>query len=98
MRIPTVVTKCKVASGVAVAVMAAGTIIEQPWLRGWALLAAVYAVGLCLRAAVDRAAEEVRAYIKKWSHQVFEDGFKSGVETGREMEAAERFVAQVDRH
>lgn len=97
MRIPTVLTKCKVTSGVAVAVMVAGSILDQPWIRGWSILVAVYAVGLCIRMAVERAAEAVKAYIRKWSHETFESGFKSGVDQGREMEAAERFIAEVDR-
>lgn len=93
MRLPTVLLSCKVMSGVSVVVMTAGSITEHPWLRGWSLLVAVYAVGLCLRAAVERAAREVMLQMKKWAHKPFEDGLKAGVELGREMEATERFIA-----
>lgn len=78
--------------------MTTGTVIGVEWLQRWALLIAIAAVGLCLTVAVERAADAIKVYVQKWSHQVFEDGFRSGVEQGREMEAAERFVAQVDRH
>lgn len=82
-------------SGAAVGLMLVGTITEQTWLTGWALLISVFAVALGLTAAVERAAETVKVYVRKWSHQAFEDGFKGGVEAGREMEAAERFVREV---
>jgi hypothetical protein len=96
VRVPSVVTKCKVMSGAAIGVMAAGSILEHSWMRGWSLLIAVYAVGLCLRSAVDRGAERIKAYVRVWALETFESGFKSGVEQGREMEAAERFIASVE--
>ena len=98
VRVPTVITKCKVTAGVAVVAMTIGTLLDASWIRGWSLLIAVYAVGLCLRTAVDKGVEAVRANVKQWSHQVFQDGFRSGVEQGRAMEAAERFIEKVDRH
>lgn len=42
--------------------------------------------------AVERGVEHVKAYVKVWSLETFESGFKQGVEQGREMEAAERFI------
>lgn len=97
MRIPTVLTNCKVVSGVAVGAMVMGTIQDQQWARSWSLLLAVYAVGLCLKAAIQAAAEAIKLHLQKWSHQAFEDGWRSGVEQGREMEATERFLASTDR-
>lgn len=79
-------------SGASIATMATGSLTDHQWMRGWSLLVAVYAVGLCLRAAVDKGVEHVKAYVKVWSLQTFESGFKQGVEQGREMEAAERFI------
>jgi hypothetical protein len=93
VRIPTVVTKCKVTACVSILAMMTGTVLDTAWIRGWALLIAAYALALCLRTAVQQGVAETQAYIKRWSHQVFEDGFRSGVEQGREMEAAERFIA-----
>lgn len=93
MRIPTVLTKCKITSGAAVLAMAVGTVLGVEWLQRWALLIAICAVGLCLAVAIERAAEAIKTYVQKWSHQVFQDGFRSGVEQGREMEATERFLA-----
>lgn len=93
MRIPTVLMNCKVVSAVAVVAMVAGTILDQQWARSWSILLAVYAVGLCLQVAVANAAEAIKLHLQKWSHQAFEDGWRSGVEQGREMEAAERFIA-----
>ena len=91
---PTALTKCRVISGVAVGLMAAGTFVEQtPWLKAWALLVAVYAAALFLGATVQVAAAHMEAYIKKWVFRSFEDGFKGGVDAGREIEAAERFIA-----
>lgn len=101
MRVPTVLTKCKIASGLAIGLIAAGSLSEHvPWLRAWGLLVAVYAVALFLGAAVEAAAETVQAYVKKWAHQSFEDGFKGGVDVGREMEAARQFIAATtpERH
>lgn len=93
MRVPIVLTKFKVMAGGAVILMAASTVADLDWLARWSLLASVLAVGVLLGAAVREAADSVNAYIKKWSHQTFESGFKAGVEQGREMEAAERFIA-----
>lgn len=90
---PKWLSKCKALVGLSVILMAAGTVTEMDWFRGWSLLVAVYAVGLFLKAAIVVATEKVLGYIRKWAHQTFEDGFKGGVEVGREMEAAERFIA-----
>lgn len=98
MRIPTALTKCKVTSITAIAVMVIGSITDHQWMRGWSLLLAVYAVGLCLRTAIERGAGHVKAYVKVWSLDTFESGFKQGVEQGREMEAAERFIAGSRHH
>jgi len=93
VRIPTVLLKCKVMSGCAVALMAASTIGDLDWLARWSILASILAAGMCLRAAVRELADNIKAYIKRWSHETYESGFRQGVETGREMEAAERFIA-----
>lgn len=93
MRVLSIITKCKIVSATSVAVMAAGSITDHQWMRGWSLLLAVYAVGLCLRAAVERAAGRIMLYVNKWTLETFESGFKRGIEQGREMEAAERFIA-----
>lgn len=90
---PRWLTKCKVFVGLSVILMTAGSVTEMDWIRGWSLLVAVYAVGLFLKAAMCVATKKVLEYIQKWAHQTFEDGFKGGVEVGREMEAAERFIA-----
>lgn len=97
MRIPTVLLKCKVVAVGAVGLMTASTVGDFDWLARWALLVSVLAAGMCLRAAVRETADAIKEYVMKWSLQVFEDGFKAGVDQGREMEAAEQFIAQVDR-
>lgn len=82
-------TKCKAAAGGAVILMVAGTYGQSTELRAWALLFGVLTVAFCIHDGV----EDVQAYIKKWSHETYQSGFRSGVDIGREMEAAERFIA-----
>lgn len=73
--------------------MVVGTWLEHPATRAWGLLFGVLAVGLCIRGAVLEGVETVKEDLTKYVFKVFEDGFKGGVEAGREMEAAERFIA-----
>jgi hypothetical protein len=73
--------------------MVIGTLSRSPEVRAWSLLVGILAAGMFIRVAVREAAKAIEAAIKKWAHKPFEDGFKSGVETGREMEASERFIA-----
>lgn len=98
MRVLTVLTKCKITAGAAIGVMAIGSITDHQWMRGWSLLLAVYAVGLCLRAAIERGAAHVKAYVKVWSLDTFESGYKKGVDHGREIEAAEQLIAASRPH
>lgn len=92
VRVPTVLTKCKVMAAGAVGLMGTGQVIGSSELRGWALLMGIFAAAMCIRAAIRDAAETIKEYIRQWSHQTFEDGFKGGVEQGRAMEASERFI------
>lgn len=95
MRVPIVLTSCKVAALVAVILMIAGTVYESPSTRAWALLVGILAVGLGLGVAVQRATKAIEAYVHRWSLETFAHGFKQGVEQGREMEAAERLLTSV---
>lgn len=92
MRVPTVLLKCKVAACVAVTLMTAGTVFNSPEARAWALLVAILAAGLGIGAAVRVGTEAIKAYVHRWTLETFEHGFKQGIEQGREMEAAERFI------
>lgn len=93
MRVPTKVTRCKVASGAAAALMVAGSVADSQMVRAWSILVAIHATGLALAIAIRRGTEAIKAYIHQWSLDTFEHGFKQGVEQGREMEAAERMIA-----
>jgi hypothetical protein len=75
--------------------MALGTIYGSSEARAWAILIGMIAACLGVIYAIQQAAESVKGYIKQYAFQVFEDGFKSGVNTGREMEAAGQFIASV---
>lgn len=97
MRKPKWVNQCRAFAVLSVALMTLGTITDMAWIRGWSMLTAIYTVGLFLKASMATATQKVLDHTKKWSHQTFEEGFKGGVEQGRAMEAAERFIAEVDR-
>lgn len=73
--------------------MVAGTGTGSLELRAWSLLVGILAAGLGVVAAIYHAAEAVKVYVRKWSHETFEAGFKGGIAVGREMEAAEQFIA-----
>lgn len=92
---PKWLTKCKALVVLSVILMTVGTVTDMEWFRGWSLLVAVYAVGLFLKAAMNTAAQQVMEYIRRWVHKTFEEGFTAGVDQGRAMEAAERFVASM---
>lgn len=87
------ITKCKACVISSVVLMVAGSVADHGWVRGWALLAAVYAVGLCLKDTVRKAQVRMRDEQRRWSHEVYESAFKQGLGVGREIEAAERFIA-----
>jgi hypothetical protein len=89
VRVPRVLTKCKVAVLAAVILMSAGTWYGPPELRAWGLLFGVLAAGLCITAAVRDGVESIKEHIRKWTFETF----REGVEAGREMEAAERLIA-----
>lgn len=91
MRVPRVFTKCKAAAAGSVVLMAAGTYAGSPAIRAWAILVAVLAIGYCVHEGV----EVVKEHLTKYVFKVFEDGFRGGVEQGREMEAADRFIASM---
>ena len=95
MRVPTVLLRCKVASGVSVILMIVGTVLDLPEVRAWSVLVAVLATGLGIGAAVRNGTEAIKAYVHRWSLETFEHGFKQGVEQGREMEAAERLMSSL---
>jgi hypothetical protein len=73
--------------------MTMGTVYGSSELRSWALLVSILSACLGVVHAIQLAADGVTSYIKTYVFQVFEDGFRGGVEQGREMEAAERFIA-----
>ena len=93
MRIPIVLTKCKVAAGVAVTLMTASTVGDLDWLARWAIAVSILSAALCLRAAIRDATRSIEAYVKRWSLDVFEHGIKQGIDLGREIEAAEKLIA-----
>lgn len=71
----------------AIVLMAAGSITEHVWLRGWGLLIGLFGVGLCIHAS-----------IRRWAYQPFQDGYKAGHTDGREIGVAEGFsLATGDR-
>jgi hypothetical protein len=93
VRVPKVLLKCDLVTAAAVILMVVGTLTRLPEIRAWAILIGLFAAGLCIRSAVHEAADTLKVYMRKWSHETFEQGFKAGVEVGREMEAAEKFIA-----
>lgn len=95
MRVPTVLTSCKVAALAAVTLMTVGTVIGSPETRAWAILVGTLALGLGVGAAIRRATEAIKAYVHRWTLETFEHGFRLGVEQGREMEAAERLMSSI---
>lgn len=98
MRLPRVLAGCKVAAGAAVILMTAGTWSHTAELRAWALLFGVLAAGLCVTRAVQEGVEVIKGHLQKYAYSVFEDGFRGGLEQGREIEATERFIASTERH
>lgn len=92
MRVPTVLTKCKIVAGVAVLLMTVGQVYGSPAIRSLSILVGILAAAMFIRAAVNEAAETIQIYVRQWSHQAFEAGFRGGVEQGRAMEASERFI------
>lgn len=96
MRVPRVLTKCKVAAMAAVILMTVGSHFDLPEVRAWALLFGLLAAGLCITAAVNDGVEAVKQHLVKYVFRVFEDGFRGGVEQGREMESTERFIASIE--
>lgn len=90
-------TKCKIVAGTAVVLMGIGLMIRSPEIRSLALLVSILAAAMFIRTAVHEAAETIKTYVRQWSHQSFEAGFKGGVEQGRAMEASERFLETARR-
>ena len=90
MQLRNVFTRHHVLAAVAVAVMVVGGVTDSAWTRVWGLLIAIGAVGLYLAQVIRQGVEAVKAYIQKWSHQVFTDGFQAGREAG----AAEQFIRE----
>ena len=95
MRVPTVLTSCKVAALTAVILMTVGTVFQSSEARSWALLVGILAAALGVSVAIRRGTEAVKAYVHRWALETFEHGFKQGIEQGREMEAAERLMTSV---
>lgn len=93
MRVPKVFLKCRVAAIIAVGLMILGTILSEPEIRAWSLLVALYAASLGIWFSIKQATSAVKAYVHRWTLETWEHGFKQGVDVGREMEAAERFIA-----
>jgi hypothetical protein len=75
--------------------MTLGTLYGSSELRSWALLVSILSACLGVVYAIQAAADGVTSYIKRYVFQVFEDGFRGGVEQGREMEATQQFIASV---
>lgn len=96
MRVPRVLTKCKAAALASVILMAVGTHLDMPEVRAWAVLFGVLAAGLCITAAIHESVDVVKEHLTKYVFQVFEDGFRGGLEQGREIEATQRFIASVE--
>ena len=96
MRVPKVLGSCKASGVAAVVLMTAGTYSGSSELRAWALLFGVLAAGLCITAAVQEGVETIKDHLTKYVFKVFEDGFRGGVEQGREMEATQQFIASVE--
>lgn len=76
----------------AVTLMVVGTHFNMPEVRAWALLFGILAAGLCITAAVHDGVEMVKHHLAKYVFKVYEDGYRGGVEQGREMEATNRFI------
>ncbi len=93
MRVPRVLLKCKLFAAIAVGLMVLGTVHQSPAIRAWGLLVGLLAVGLGIWLAIRQATGSLKAYVHQWTLETFEHGFKQGIEQGREMEAAERFIA-----
>lgn len=95
VRVPTVLTSCKVVAAIAVLSVGAGT-FGPPELRAWGILTGVLAAGMCIKAAIHAGVEAIKEHLTKYVYMVFEDGFRGGVEQGREMEAAKNFLASLE--
>lgn len=93
MRLPRMLHICKVAGVAAVVMMTVGTVHDSIELRGWALLVGMLSASLGVASAVRMSTEAMKAYVHRWTLETFEHGFRKGIEQGREIEAAERFIA-----
>lgn len=96
MRVPPVLLNCKIVAGAAVITMGAGTWFGPPELKAWGLLFGVLAAGLCITSAVHQGVEAIKDHLSRYAFRVFEDGFRGGVDQGREIEAAERLMTSAD--
>jgi hypothetical protein len=83
----------KAAAVAAVILMTAGTALGSPEVRAWSLLVGIFAAALGIAAVVRRGTEAMKAYVHRWTLQTYEHGMKQGIEMGREIEAAEKFIA-----
>jgi hypothetical protein len=98
VRVPKVLLKCKLATAAAVITMVIGTCHDSPGLRSWGVLFGILAATLAVVGVIQRCTEALKAYIHRWAHETFEHGMRQGIEMGREIEAAERFIQSTREH
>lgn len=89
MRIPSVLLDYRTLTGVSVCLMFAGTMVDMPWLRGWALLFGVAAATSCVVRTMNGIAHDTMRFIQRWAQEPFESGVKQGICIGREQRIAE---------
>jgi hypothetical protein len=92
VRVPNALLKFEVLLAVSLLLMLLGSILDQHWLRGWSLLFAIYASVRYIVAMLKKTAAKVMDHTRRWAHQPFESGYKSGFSDGREAGVAEGFA------
>lgn len=93
MRIPKVLLNCKVAAAASVILMIAGTVVQSPEVRAWALLVGLFSAVLGIARAIRQATSAVKTYVRVWALETLETGLRKGIDLGREIEAAETVIA-----
>lgn len=77
--------------GVAVTTMVVATFIDNLMVMAWAVFLCALGVGFCVRDGVIVA-------VRRWSHRVYEEGFKAGRQAGAEEGVREgMLLAQAER-
>jgi hypothetical protein len=63
------------AAGLSVGLAIGDSITGHTWLRVWAVLAAILAIGLWVKRRDEAAEQRYQDYVQRWAHQPFQAGW-----------------------